>query len=801
MTAFLRDLRLGFRTLLRAPAFGVTVIVTLALGIGSTTALFTVVNAVLLDPLPFPESRQLVQVWRSELPALTYGSASYLRYLDWRAHQRTFTDLGAWAPRAMTVTGQGEPERVNGAVASASFFKVVGAAPALGTWIPDADDSAAGRRVAVISHAYWQRRFGGAETVLGQSLTIDGQPFSIIGVAPAGYAEAFRPDVWVPLGLVGASTNRDSNFLQSFGRLREGASIDDARRSLAELATVMQRDHPEDGYGFTARPLHEVVTETASQGLWVLLGASGLLLLIACANVANLLLARSVVRERDLAVRASLGGTRARLLGQVAAEALALGVAASITGAGLAWLIVRLFVALAPASFPRIDVIAIDWRVLLFAGGVAILTALVAGIAPALHLLRANLNDVTRAGGGRSLTSGRARLASRALVVLEMSVAVALMAAAGLLAKSVMRLESQDLGFTRAPVLTFSVGLPPLTAPDNDTAIRLHDEFLTRVRAIPGVTHASAISLLPIARTGTNGPVRRADEAPDAQGVPVTEYRAVMDDYFSAMGIEMIAGRGIRATDRTGAGNVAVLNETLARRLFPGVDPPQMIGRQVRIGWLRGAPSEVIGVVSNVRSRRPDAPPDPEIYVPFAQQAQLTLTYVVRSAGDVSALTGAVRSALAGVAPGVPLASVRTLGEVVSTATRQSRLITWLSVVFGLLAATLAVLGVYSVLSYAVAQRNREFAIRAAVGASRIRLVTMVLREGAVLSGVGILAGTVLSLQASGLLRRLLYGVSETDPAVFVLAAGGLAVAAAAGYLIPAARAARTDPIVALKAD
>ncbi len=802
MTAFLRDLRLGFRTLRRAPVFGATVIVTLALGIGATTALFTVVNAVLLDPLPFPQSRQLVQVWRSELPALTYGSASYLRYLDWRAHQRTFTDLGAWAPRAMTVTGQGEPERVNGAVASASFFKVVGAAPALGTWIPDSDDSAAGRRVAVISHAYWQRHFGGADTVLGQSLTIDGQPFSIVGVAPAGYSEAWRPDVWVPLGLVGASTNRDSNFLMSFGRLREGTSIDDARRSLAELASVMRRDHPEDTYGFTARPLHEVVTETASQGLWVLLGASGLLLLIACANVANLLLARSVVRERDLAVRASLGGSRARLLSHVAAEALALGIAASITGAGLAWLIVRLFVALAPANFPRIDVIAIDWRVLLFAGGVAIFTALAAGMAPALHLLRANLSDVTRAGGGRGLTSGRTRLASRALVVLEMSVAVALMAAAGLLAKSVMRLESQDLGFTRAPVLTFSVGWPPLTAPDNDTTIRLHDEFLTRVRAIPGVTDASAISLLPIARTGTNGPVRPADDtAPDAQGVPVTEYRAVMDDYFGAMGIEMIAGRGILATDRSGAQNVAVLNETLARRLFPEVDPPQIVGRQVRIGWLRGAVSEVIGVASSVRSRRPDAPPDPEIYVPFAQQPQLTLNYVVRSAGDVTALSGAIRSALAGVAPDVPLAGVRTLGEVVSMATRQSRLISWLSVGFGVLAATLAVLGVYSVLSYAVAQRTREFAIRAAVGASRIRLVTMVLREGAVLSGVGIAAGTVLALQASGLLRRLLYGVSETDPAVFVLAAAALAVAAAAGYLIPAARAARTDPIVALKSD
>ena len=799
---FLNDLRMAFRGLRRSPAFGLTVTLTLALGIGAATALYTIVSAVLLDPLPYPDSTRLVQVWRSELPALTYGSASYPRYLDWRAHQRAFTDMGAWAPRAMTVTGHGDPERVNGAVASASFFRVVGAAAALGEWISDRDDGPAGERVAVLSHIYWQRRFGGARDVIGRSITIEGYSFRIIGVAPPGYAEAWRPDVWVPLGLVGASANRDSNFLLSYGRLRDGVSIDDARAALADLAVRMQRDNPIDKYTFTARPLHEVVTESATQGLWVLLGAAGLLLLIACANVANLLLARSVVRQRDLAIRASLGGGRRRLLGLVAAESVALGTMAAVVGAGVAWVIVRLFIAWAPTSFPRIDAIGIDAQALLVAAGIAMVTALLAGLGPAVHLLRTNLSDVTRTGGGRGLTSSRTRLASRALVIVEMSLALALVAAAGLLAKSVIRLERQDLGFTREPVLTFSVGLPPLMTPDNATTARIHGEFLERVRAISGVTHASAINLLPIARTGSNGPVRRAEDAsPDTKGVPVTEFRSVMDGYFETMEVRFLAGRSIGKDDRSTSPPVAVLNDVLATRLFPDVAPAQVIGRQVRIGWLRGAASEVVGIVSSVRSRRPDAPPDPEIYVPFAQLPQSAVTYVVRSAGDVSSLTNAIRGELAVVAPNVPLAAVRTLEDVVSSSTRLSRLISWLSVVFAILAAALAVLGVYSVLSYAVAQRMREFAIRSAIGASRRQLVSMVLREGLLLSAAGIVIGTALALQASGLLKRLLYGVSETDPTVFAAAAIGLALVGAAGYLIPASRAAGADPVEALRGE
>ena len=498
---------------------------------------------------------------------------------------------------------------------------------------------------------------------------------------------------------------------------------------------------------------------------------------------------------------ASLGGSRKRLLGHITAESIALAAPASVIGASLAWVIVRLFVAWAPTNFPRINAIAIDVRVLLFAASAALFTALVAGLGPAFHLMRTNLNDATRAGGSRNLTSRRMRLASRALVVVEMSLALALVTAAGLLAKSVMKLDGEDLGFTRKPVLTFTVGLPPQMAPDRPTTERIHREFLERIRNITGVTHASAINMLPIAATGSNGPVRRAEDAPDSPGVPVTEFRSVMDNYFETMDTRLLAGRTINASDRPGATNVAVINDVLAARLFPGIDLKAVVGRQVRIGWLGNLANDVIGVVSSVRSRRPDTPPDPTVYIPFVQQPQLALTYVVRSSGDVTGLTNPIRTALAEVARDVPLAAVRTLDEVVSASTRLSRLTSWLSVIFGILAAALAVLGVYSVLSYAVAQRMREFAIRSAIGASRPQLVGMILREGVWLSALGIAIGAAIALWGSALLKQLLYGVSETDPVVFVAAGLVLAVVAAAGYLIPATRAAKADPIEALRGE
>ncbi len=563
----------------------------------------------------------------------------------------------------------------------------------------------------------------------------------------------------------------------------------------------MSRDNAIDKYSFTARPLHEVITENATRGLWMLLAATGLLLLIACTNVANLLLARSVVRERDLAIRASLGAGRGRLFGQVMGETIALGMMGSVVGIGLAWALLRIFVSLAPANFPRLAAITLDTGVLGFSVMVAVAAGLIAGLAPAIHLLRSDLNSVIRAGGSRGATAGSARSASRLLVISEVALALALVTTAGLMVKSLMRLQAQDLGVTRAPMLTFGVGVPPSVANGNDAVARFQLEFLDKVRALPGVTHASAISLLPIAQTGNNGPVRRVDQTQDNEGVPVTEFRIVMDRYFDTMGVPMMAGRALDERDRKSSTLVAVVNETLAKRLFPNLEPAAVVGQPIRIFGNAGPTNEIVGVAANVRSRRPDAVPDPEVYVSFDQNPTPGLSYVVRAQGDPAALSGQVRNALAQMTPHVAIANLRTFEEVVATATRTSGLLSWLSVLFGVLAAVLAILGIYSVMSYTVAQRERELAIRAAVGASRSSLLAMVLREGLLLSGAGIAAGAVIAFAASGVLRSLLYDVSARDPMVFVGSAAGLAAIAMAGYLIPAARAARVEPVTALRSE
>ena len=620
----------------------------------------------------------------------------------------------------------------------------------------------------------------------------------MIGVAPSGYSEIWRPDLWIPLGAVADASNRQSNFLISFGRLRDGMTMEAARRSLNELAAQMTREHPEDKYTFTARSLHEVVTEGATRGLWVLLGATALLLLIACTNVANLLLARAVARERDLAIRASLGAGRRRLVSQVMGETIALGALGSVAGVGLAWALLRVFVSLAPPNFPRIAAISLDLRVLGFSLLVAVIAGLIAGLAPALHLLRSDLTGVIRSGDSRGATARRARAASRLLVVSEVALALALVTTASLMVKSLLRLQAQDLGLTRDPVLTFGVGLPPFVANGAAAVARFQSEFLQQVRAIPGVTHASAINMLPIATTGNNGWVRREDQVDEREGVPVTEFRIVMDGYFETMGVKLLAGRTVAERDRQGAVPVAVVNETLASRLWPGRDLVSTIGQRIRIGPVIGPANEVIGVVGSVRSRRPDSTPDPEVYVAFQQLPSPAMSYVVRAAGDPSALTPQIRAALGQMTPHVALAATRTFDDVVATATQTSGLLSWLSVIFGALAAALAIVGIYSVMSYTVAQRTRELAIRSAVGASRAMLLGAVIREGFWLSVAGIMAGVVLALAGSGVLGALLYDVQATDPSVFALSALGLATFALGGYVIPAMRAARVDPVTAL---
>jgi predicted permease len=798
----LRNLLIGFRLIRRSPGLALTAAATLGLGIAATTALVSVVYAVLVNPLPLPESTRLVQVWRSELPALTYGSASYARYLDWREAQQAFTDIGAWAPRGMTLAGDEGPERVSGATASSSFFTVIGAAPVAGRWFTEADDRRGAARVVVIGEGLWRRRYAASHAVLGRDIRVDGELYTVVGVAPAAFAEVWRYDVWMPLGLVADPSNRGSNFLLTLGRLRPGTTLDAARRQLSDLAARMTRDHAEDAYTFTARDLHDVITEGATRGLWVLMGASALLMLIACSNVANLLLARAVAGERDLAVRVSLGASRGQLVSLVLGETLALGLAGSLAGAALAWVLLRAFVGMAPANFPRLGAIVLDLRVLAVAIVVAVVAALVSALAPAWHLLRADPNVGLRAGGGRGATAGRARSTGRALVVAEMALSLTLLVAAGLMVKSLLRLQQVDLGVTRAPVLTFGVGLPPSVADGSEAVARFQHEFLRRVRAIPGVTRASAINMLPIAAIGFNGTVRRPDQMGDREGVPVTEMRSVMDGYLDAMDIDLLAGRAIDARDAADAAPVAVVNQTLAARLWPGRAPTDVVGLSVRAPWdSNGTLRTVVGVMGDIRSRRPDAPPDPEIHAPFAQVPQPSMSYVVRGEADPSQLTGAIRAELAAMTPHVAMAAVRRFDDVIATATRTTGLLSWLSVLFGVLAGALAAVGVYGLMAYTVAGRERELAVRAAVGATRQALLALVIREGLALGTIGLALGLTVAWASSRVLARLLFEVSATDLAVFAAAGAALAGIALAGSTVPALRASRVQPVTALKAE
>jgi putative ABC transport system permease protein len=796
-----QDIRYGARLLLRFPGVTAAALLALALGTGVNTALFSIVNAVLLQPLPFPEADELVQVWRTEPPSLQFGSASYRRYVDWRAQNRVFEETGAWAPTAYTLTGREAPERIGGARVSSSFFRVLGASPVLGRWPSDDEDRAGARKVVVVSEGFWRRRLGGATNVVGAELILDGQPHTVIGVAPATFNELWRVELWVPLAMTVDPSQR-GNFLLVFGRLREGVTLEQGREGLVELAAAMSRQYPDDQYGFNALALHDVITRGPRQALWVLLGATGFVLLIACVNVANLLLARAVTRQREVAVRTALGAGRGRLLRQMITETVLLAVIGGALGLALATGLLRVFTALAPPNFPRLTSIALDPTVLVFSFAVATLCGLMAGVLPALHVSRAEPSDALREGATRGATAGHARAATRLLVMSEVALADILVVAAGLTVKSLQQLTRQDLGLATEGVLTFSVTWPGVTLEDADKSAQFFRTFEDRLRTLPGVTSVGAINMLPIATTGTNGQVQLRDRQLSREEAPIAEFRVVTPSYFETMGVTLIAGRYPDQRDTSATTPVVLVNETLARTLWPGDSPANVLGRMMGTGFDDGSTwREVIGIVRDVRSRRPDAPPDAETYIPHAQWPAPTLTFTVRAAVPPESLVPSVRKALADLNPQLPLAAVRTFSEVVDGATRSSRLYSALTALFGVLAAVLAVVGIYSVMSYTVAQRTRELAIRSALGASHHGLLQLVLREGFVISVVGIAFGLIGAFAVSRLMGALLYQVSPRDPLVFGLTAAAVAVIALLGYLVPAFRASRVEAAVALRGE
>jgi putative ABC transport system permease protein len=791
------DIRYALRTMLRAPGFAATAALTLAIGIGANTAIFTVVYALLLKPLPFHDAERLIYV-HDTFPAVANASVSMPKFVALRDGNRSLSSLAATSPASLTVTGIGDPQILGVTRVSGDFFDVLGVAPLAGRTITRADDVPGAAAVIVLTYGAWQRLFGGARDIVGRTIIADGQPRAIIGVMPPDLVYPARYEAWVPLALA-RDALPGNNFLRIVGRLKPGVSIEQATADLDAVTTTFNAQSGQRR-GIRVWPLHEYLAQNTRQMVLVLQGAVLLVLLVACANVANMLLARSVPRQRELAIRMAIGASPRRLLRQLLTESLLLAVAGGALGVLLGGWLLRLFVALAPPGFSGVQAIAIDRHVLWFTAAVAMLTGVVFGVAPARRGFRIDANDGLRDATGRGSASAAARGASRALVIAEVGLAMVLVIGAGLLVKSLLRLQAQDAGFRAEGLLTFQINLPRARYDDNALR-RAVSRIVEAMRALPGVSAAGAINFLPLQAFGFNGPFAIDGRPPlgTADRPPVVEYRTATAAYFQAMQIPLRRGALFTDRDSERTRPVVVISETMARQFWPDENP---VGARVRLGFdANQIVREVIGVVGDVRSQALSQPPASEAYIPYAQAPLATISVAVRAAGDPAALLPAIRQRIAAVDASLAVIRTQTMVEVVDASTGSMRLASTLTSVFAALAALLAAVGIYSLVSYSVASRTREIGIRVALGAHPASVLRLVVGEGMKLTAIGLALGVAGTWWLTGTLRSLLFEVSPVDPAVLAATAAAVVALTTVASLVPAWRVMRVDPTTALRSE
>ncbi|MFL5580848.1 MAG: ABC transporter permease [Gemmatimonadaceae bacterium] len=802
-----QDARYAVRKLLKSPGFTLVAVVTLALGIGATASIFSVVNGVLLRPLPFEEQDRIVRMngWSNG----RRQAISPLDYTDWRDGTSAFEatsifDYGI----AMNLTERGaEAERLEAATVSPDFFKVLRMRPALGRAFGPADGAAGAPKVAVLTEGLWRRRFGADPAILGRAITLNGESHTVVGVLSGSEIYPGGTDVYVPFSLdavLATSPSRGARWLVAAGRLKPGVSIERAQAELDAVAARVAADNRNTNLNFTAKlvPLHEQITGTVKKPLYVLLGAVAFVMLIACANVANLLLARAAGRETEIAVRTAIGASRGRIVRQLVTESAILSLAGAAVGLGLAAWWTKLFVRLAGQALPRLAQARVDGRVLLATILAAIITGVVFGLAPALHAakgeLAASLKEGSRGAAGRR-ESKRMRAG---LVVAELALAVVLLAGAGLLIRSFNELRKVDPGFRPEHVLTFNVTLPEAKYPHT----RLADvtaAIVREVRQIPGVSAAAASYGTPLGYNAMAFSYEIPSHPPrDETKSPVTTVRPASPEYFAAMGIPLLRGRGFTDTDRKGSAPVLVVSRALVEDQFANEDP---IGKEIHLDWTgddetrRGG--TIIGVVGDAREAGPDRPVRPMTYLPFAQVPLRDVSITLRTTGNPTQVAAAARERVKRVDADLPVYQVRTMEAAVAESMSQPRFYTLLLGAFATVALVLAAVGIYGVIAYTVALRTREIGVRMALGATGRHVVRMVMREGMALTLVGVLIGLAGALATSRLLRSLLFEISPTDP--LALAGGGvlLALVAVLACIVPARRATRVDPLVAMRAE
>jgi putative ABC transport system permease protein len=810
METLFKELRYGIRSLLKHPGFTAIAVITLALGIGANTAMFSVINGVLLRPLPYHEPDRLVTIWEeSPQRGLYQLPVSFANFRDWVDQNHVFEQISAYTFTNLNLTGAGEPTRLLAVRSSANLFSLIGAAPLLGRAFLTEEDKEGANRVVILGHALWQSRFGSDPEIVGKSLTLNNQSYTVVGVMssnsqfPVGFGYLGKVlndpvDLYVPLAATSKETGRGNYSFFSIGRLKPGVTIDQAQAEMTTIEGRLEQQYPEGntGIGISLIPTQEQTVKEIRPALLVLLGAVAFMLLIACANIANLLLVRAASRQKEIAIRTALGASRLRVLRLLLTESLMLSFAGGCLGLLLAIWGTDALMALAPDNIPRLNEVAVDARVFGFTLAVSLVTGIFFGLIPAIHASKPDLNEALKEGSRGSMASTAGKRTRSVLVAVEVALSLVLLIGAGLMIKSFFRLQQMNLGFNPDNVLAVNLSLSSSRYPEDRQQVAFFREAIERLQSLPGIKSAGATTGLPLTLSLSGSDFRiEGRPEPEAGKEMIIYTRSVSPDYFGTLGISLIKGRDFSERDKSDAPKAAIINNDLARIYFPNEDP---IGKRITFddaqSWI-----SIVGVIGDVKQLGLDSSAKPEVYFPYPQMAAPSMSLVVRTASDPLSLAGAVKSQIQMIDKDLPIDEAKTMQQLLAESISGRRFNMLLLTVFAVVALVLAIVGIYGVMSYTVTQRTHEIGIRVAIGAQSRDVFRMVIGQGMMLAMIGVAFGLIGAFGLTRLMTTMLFGVEPTDPATFVSIALLLTAVALVACYIPGRRATKVNPLVALR--